>query len=125
MTVHGAAWRILEGEVPAGMHLHHRCGNKLCWNPAHLTLLSASEHRREHGRLITHCPHGHEYTPENTVLENGSRACRECKRIRHRERMRARAGNCIECGASLGSPTAKRCRDCHTAYMRSFSHRAG
>lgn len=29
----------------------------------------------------THCPHGHEYTPENTMQISGSRRCRECNRI--------------------------------------------
>jgi len=118
MTVHTAAWRVLHGEIPAGMHLHHACGQKSCWNPAHLELLSAAEHRREHGRLVTHCPQGHEYTPENTVISNGCRGCRECARQRHRARQHALAGNCIDCGAPLGSPTAKRCRNCHLRYAR-------
>jgi HNH endonuclease len=30
----------------------------------------------------THCPHGHEYTDENTAVYNGSRYCRECSHIR-------------------------------------------
>lgn len=35
----------------------------------------------------THCPAGHEYTPENTkVGKNGGRWCRECHRIDGRER---------------------------------------
>lgn len=30
----------------------------------------------------THCPEGHEYTPENTyTYPQGNRACRECRRI--------------------------------------------
>lgn len=35
--------------------------------------------------LKTHCPHGHEYTPENTATtKRGTRRCRECDRIRGR-----------------------------------------
>ena len=36
----------------------------------------------------THCPHGHEYTPENTYVYAGRRFCRECNRKRTRDRMR-------------------------------------
>lgn len=33
----------------------------------------------------THCPRDHEYTPENTALNNrGQRFCRECSRIKAR-----------------------------------------
>ena len=47
-------------------------------------------HRRYDGwdagkvtRAKTHCPHGHEYTLENTSTEgNGGRSCRTCRRAR-------------------------------------------
>ncbi len=32
----------------------------------------------------THCPHGHMYSPENTLVYRGSRFCLECKRTRAR-----------------------------------------
>jgi hypothetical protein len=39
----------------------------------------------------THCPHGHEYTEENTyVTPKGGRKCRECHRIEVREAKRAK-----------------------------------
>ncbi len=46
-----------------------------------------------HGALInsekTHCPHGHEYSPENTVVNNkGSRECLVCSRRSKRESAR-------------------------------------
>lgn len=34
----------------------------------------------------THCPSGHEYTPENTRVYQGRRYCEECRRIRQRRR---------------------------------------
>lgn len=35
----------------------------------------------------THCIHGHEFTPENTIIKtNGCRACRECLREAERNR---------------------------------------
>ena len=46
-------------------------------------------------RPVTHCRHGHEFTPENTYRtfsDNGNprRMCKECGRIRNRERARHR-----------------------------------
>lgn len=39
----------------------------------------------------THCPHNHEYTPENTFLVHGGRACKTCRTDRQRaRRQRAR-----------------------------------
>ncbi len=35
-------------------------------------------------RERTHCPHGHEYTPENISIQAGNRICRECHRLRGR-----------------------------------------
>jgi hypothetical protein len=33
----------------------------------------------------SHCKRGHEFTPENTRISNGTRHCRECGRQRMRE----------------------------------------
>ena len=36
-------------------------------------------HRARHGRAITHCPRGHEYTAANTITTSGGgRRCRTC-----------------------------------------------
>lgn len=34
---------------------------------------------------VTHCPQGHEYTTENTARVRGSRVCKTCRRVKHRE----------------------------------------
>lgn len=45
----------------------------------------------ERNKAKTHCPHGHEYTPENTRIEkNGGRSCRKCKAIREQQRRERR-----------------------------------
>jgi hypothetical protein len=82
-------------EAPCALH---RCDNPRCVNPDHLrwgTLKENSQDMSAKGRaanqfgtLVTHCVHGHEYTPENTYWRVGkgrSRDCRSCIRSRARE----------------------------------------
>ena len=42
------AYGELVGPIPAGHHLHHRCENPLCCNPAHLEPMTNAEHKRHH-----------------------------------------------------------------------------
>lgn len=72
-----------------GRHVHHRCKQHDCVNPAHLEVLDALEHRQRH--LQTHCIHGHELTPENTYLRPGKkheRMCCTCRKRRKEEWMK-------------------------------------
>lgn len=90
---HKAVYVTLRGEVPDGLTLHHTCKNPLCCNPDHLELKTRSEHAHEDGHCAdiqsrkTHCPHGHEYTTENTSISwKGHRCCRTCGREKNRRR---------------------------------------
>ena len=38
----------------------------------------------------THCPYGHEYTPDNVYWDNGRRHCKECRNMRAREKYATR-----------------------------------
>jgi hypothetical protein len=78
------------GECPGGA-----CEHRRCINPAHLTVmthgenLSASPHTRTARKFDTHCQRGHEFTPENTIIESKGkgyrgRKCRACKQARER-----------------------------------------
>lgn len=50
---HRAAWEDVHGPIPAGMQVHHRCGNRRCVNVEHLDLLSRQAHAGGdgHGKL--------------------------------------------------------------------------
>ena len=89
-TGHSVAYQVLVGPLRAGMHLHHECPNKACYNPAHLRWVTPSEHIQEHSpnqyRDRTHCKHGHEFTEENTRRIGNARVCRGCERSRKRRR---------------------------------------
>jgi len=88
----GYAYRLLVGPVPDGLVLDHLCKNPPCVNPAHLEPVTQqinvlrSEGRAAKNAGKTHCPAGHEYTPENTYIsKQRTRGCVICRRQRSQE----------------------------------------
>lgn len=90
--VHRYIYEKEVGEIPKGMVIDHMCRNRGCCNPDHLRVVTYKVNVTENivgaswqiQAAKTHCPHGHEYSPENTVRRNSRRHCRECHRIRLR-----------------------------------------
>lgn len=89
---HRLAYELIEGPIPAGLTLDHLCRVRHCINPAHLEPVTSRENSlrspftmASRHAATTHCPSGHEYTPENTMTvkhRNGrvTRVCRTCRR---------------------------------------------
>jgi hypothetical protein len=79
---HRVSWDLLRGPIPPGLQLDHLCREKLCVNPDHLEPVTARENLARspltNGNK-THCPQGHEYTADNTILtKQGKRKCKAC-----------------------------------------------
>lgn len=102
-AVHRILWEHVNGPVPDKMELDHLCHTRAvqdgtclggmdcphrrCVNPEHLEPVTGGENTlrsRHYQRSKTHCPHGHEYTEENTERRNGRRFCRTCSKLRKR-----------------------------------------
>lgn len=85
---HRAAYEILVGPIPDGLVLDHLCRVRHCCNPDHLEPVSIGTNVDRGSRRLpkNHCARDHEMTPENTYLNSGKRTCRECVRIKKRER---------------------------------------
>lgn len=99
VLAHRVAYESLVCAVPEGLELDHLCRVRCCVNPDHLEPVTHAENVRRGEavaasiarlRAITHCPRGHEYTEENTILWRGNRKCRKCVNARDRERYKRR-----------------------------------
>lgn len=90
-ATHRAMWVASRGPIPDGLDLDHLCRNRACCNPDHLepvtrrvNLLRGVTTPAARAK-VTHCPRGHEYTPDNTLTsKRGQRSCKECTYAKNR-----------------------------------------
>lgn len=123
LLAHRVAYVVNVGPIPAGLQIDHLCRNRLCVNPAHLEPVTSRENTIRGKAFVTHCPHGHAYTPENTYRRrNGHRYCRECqlqgRRARYQPRVRipattCRSGHPAAAFRSVDRSGKPSCRECH------------
>jgi len=101
---HRLSYEDKYGEIPAGLEINHLCRNRCCINrEGHLEAITHKENCEKslsgfagglRQRAKTHCPHGHEYSKENTYFfPNGKRMCRTCHRIRSRQNRQRKKQN--------------------------------
>jgi hypothetical protein len=72
VSAHRFAYELLVDFIPEGLQVHHICEVPACVNPAHMELVTHSEHKMRHRG--THCGRGHLIVE----LPSGIRRCREC-----------------------------------------------
>ena len=106
LAAYRVAYILLVGPIPEGLQLDHLCRVASCVNPAHLEPVTQQENIRRQVAVITHCPQGHEYTPENTGHWRGKNGrsykyCRICSRVNAaRTRRSIPERLCEHCGQS-------------------------
>lgn len=91
VLAHRASWEEVNGPVPVGMTLDHRCREKRCVNPAHLRLLDNFENARRINGMdwnLGLCPNGHPnsmlITTHRTDKQGNrrdGRRCSECVKL--------------------------------------------
>lgn len=88
-VAHRASYEAFVGPVPDGLFLDHLCRNRACVNPDHLEPVSTQTNIRRGvappaiNAAKTHCKRGHEFTLENTYMNQGKRYCRQCRAAAH------------------------------------------
>ena len=96
-SVHRIVYTLLVTPIPNGMEIDHvkarGCKYRHCCWPAHLEVVTTRVNQIRSDSVSginarkERCKHGHEFTPENTFVDNrGWRRCRTCETAGQRRR---------------------------------------
>ena len=93
---HRLTYEKYVGVIPDGLVIDHLCRVRSCINPSHLEAVTSRENSLRgigepaKNAVKTHCPQGHEYTPDNIIYKYKKRYCRNCQNAYLREYSRRR-----------------------------------
>lgn len=85
---HRFVYELTNGVILPELEIDHLCRIRHCVRPSHLDAVTHRINLLRGDTFVarnaakTHCPHGHEYTRENTAYNKGQRVCKECHRVR-------------------------------------------
>lgn len=80
VLIHRLTYKVYIGPIPNGCEIHHLCGDRLCYQPAHLQLVTHAETMRRVASMRTHCKRGHPLDGRKAR----QRYCKTCNRERVR-----------------------------------------